>query len=168
MPGFTDSQGKVWQVPITIGTAKRVKELLKVDLLQPLEGDPPLLTRIGTDLIFLCDLLFVVCKPQADQRGVTDAQFAECLAGEALQAASEALAEGLADFFRQFGRSDVTAAIQKQREVIRRAVDLAGRTIASEAFAAQIDRELARIPGSLSGDLPDLLVSIPFPSPSEN
>jgi len=38
-------------------------------------GDPPLLTRLGTDVILLCDVIFASVKPQADQHGVSDEQF---------------------------------------------------------------------------------------------
>jgi len=155
MPQFTDSKGNGWSLAINIGTAKRVKELLRADLLQPLEGNPPLLTRLSTDLIFLCDLLYAVCKPDADERQISDTQFAECLAGEALHAAHGALLEGLDAFFLQLQRTDVVAAIGKQQEVIRRAIDLAEQTLKSEEFDAMIDRELQKIPGSLSGDSPD-------------
>jgi len=161
MPQFTDSQGDGWSLAITIGTAKRAKEHLAVDLLQPLEGSPPLLTRLSTDLIFLCDLLFAICQPQAEQRQLTDVQFAERLAGEALQGAHEALMEGLVDFFRQLRRPDVVAAIDKQREVIRRAVELAEQTVQSNEFDRLIDRELQKIPGSLSGDSPASSASTP-------
>ena len=166
MPQFTDSHGNGWSLPITIGTAKRVKERLGVDLVQPLDGDPPLLTRLSTDLIFLCDLLYVCCLPQAEERNISDEAFAECLAGDTLHAAHGALMEGLVDFFHQLHRPEVVAAIERQREVVRRAVELAEATLRSDEFDARIERELQKIPGSLSGDSPDSSASIPSLSPS--
>ncbi|MBU0717313.1 MAG: hypothetical protein KJ749_03615, partial [Planctomycetes bacterium] len=59
-----------------------VKGLLDVNLLELEAGDPPLLTRLGTDVILLCDVIFALVKPQADTSGVTDEQFGAALGGE--------------------------------------------------------------------------------------
>jgi len=166
MMNFTDATGDGWTLTITVGAAKRVRDLLKVDLLQPLAGEPPLLTRLSTDLILLCDVLYVICQPQADERSLTDVQFAERLGGEALEQAHEAFLGGLVDFFRQLRRTDLVAAIERQREVVRRAVGLTEQTVAGAEFSAIIERELQKIPGSLSGDSPDSSASTLAPSPS--
>ena len=76
MKAFTDSAGKTWTVCMTIDSVKRVRDLLNVNLVEPEAGDPPLLTRLGTDEILLCDVVFCLIKPQADVLGVTDEDFA--------------------------------------------------------------------------------------------
>ena len=89
MPQFRDAKGDVWNVVINGGTIKRALDLLKVDIGDPLAGNPPTLTRFDTDIAFKVDLLFVACLPEADSRGVADVEFAERLEGDALYAASE-------------------------------------------------------------------------------
>ena len=79
MKTFTDSAGRTWTVSLTIDAAKRVKGLLDVNLLELEAGDPPLLTKLGTDVILLCDVIFALVKPQADAAGVSDEQFGAAL-----------------------------------------------------------------------------------------
>ena len=45
-------------------TLRRVQELTGVHLLEAIDGD--LVTRLSTDPLLLGDVLFAICKPQAD------------------------------------------------------------------------------------------------------
>ena len=122
MKTFTDTTGRTWTIALTIDAAKRVKGLLDVNLLELEAGDPPLLTKFGTDVILLCDVIFALVKPQADAAGVTDEQFGAALGGEAIQVAQTALYEELVDFFRGAGRADLAKAVETQRRMIDLAV----------------------------------------------
>ncbi len=122
MKTFTDTAGRTWTVALTIDAAKRVKSLLDVNLLELEAGDPPLLTRLGTDVILLCDVIFALVKPQADAAGVSDQEFAAALGGDAILAAQTAFYEELADFFRKLGRGDLAKAVDAQRRMIDLAV----------------------------------------------
>ena len=122
MKTFTDNAGRAWTLALTIDAAKRVKSLLDVNLLELEAGDPPLLTRLGTDVILLCDVIFALVKPQADAAGVSDEQFAAALGGETILAAQTAFYEELVDFFRKLGRGDLAKAVDAQRRMIDLAV----------------------------------------------
>ena len=137
MKTFTDNAGRTWTVSLTIDAAKRVKGLLNVNLLEPEAGSPPLLTRLGTDVILLCDVVFALIKPQADAAGVTDEQFAAALGGDVILAAQTAFYEELVDFFRKLGRTDLAKAVDAQRRMI----DLAVRRI--ETRIDRLDLEAA-------------------------
>lgn len=153
MRQFKDAKGETWTVTVNGGTIKRALDLLKVDLGDPLAGDPPLLTRFDTDIAFKVDLLFVACLPEADKRGVKDIEFAERLEGEALYAASEAFLEALSDFFQSLHRTHIVRAIEKQRELVRRAVQTAEGVIASDEFDAKFDAELEELGRSFVNSL---------------
>ena len=73
MPQFKDAKGDTWNVVVNGGTIKRAIDLLKVDIGDPLSGDPPMLTRFDTDIAFKVDLLFVTCLPEADRRQIAAA-----------------------------------------------------------------------------------------------
>ncbi len=122
MKTFTDSAGRTWTLTLTIDAAKRVKSLLDVNLLELEAGDPPLLTKLGTDVILLCDAIFALVKPQADAAGVTDEQFAAAMGGDAILAAQTAFYGELVDFFRKLGRTDLAKAVDAQRRMIDLAV----------------------------------------------
>jgi len=150
MKQFKDSRGETWSVTINGASVKRAMDLLKVDLGDPLAGDPPLLTRFDIDIAFKVDMLYVACLPEAEKRSIGDVEFAERLEGDALYAASEAFLEALSDFFQCLRRTHVVRAIQKQREVIVRAVEMADHAIDSDEFDAKIDAELVELGNSFA------------------
>lgn len=172
---FTDSRGHAWSVAITYDSIQRVKTLLPgVNLAQLLDGEPPLLTRLQTDLELLCNTAFALIKPQADQLGVTDVQFGEALGGEAILAADQALWGALMDFFQSLRRQEVVAAIAKQRAVVTAGIRAAAaklETLDEQLMANRIEAiDLnalvgASTSGSSAGDSPALSVSTPAPGP---
>jgi hypothetical protein len=142
MKAFTDNASKTWSVSMTIDSVKRVRDLLSVNLVEPEAGDPPLLTRLGTDEILLCDVVYCLIKPQADQLGVTDADFGRALGGDAILAAQTALYEELADFFQKRGRSDRAKAVTAQKEMIDLAIERVTMKLAEMNPKAELDKIL--------------------------
>ncbi|OQB76038.1 MAG: hypothetical protein BWX88_05381 [Planctomycetes bacterium ADurb.Bin126] len=159
MRTFTDSAGRTWTVALTIDAAKRVRSLLGVNLLELDAGDPPLITRLGTDVILLCDVVFALVKPQADAAAVSDEQFGAALGGDVILAAQTVLYEELVDFFRKLGRRDLAKAAQAQKRVIDLAVTAVERRIGELDLEAEIERTL----GGLSTSSPAHSASIPAP-----
>jgi len=94
MQTFTDITGRKWTVVITIGTVKRVKARLHLDML-----DIESVMKQVQDFIFLCDVLYVVCQDEADKLGITDEQFGHLLGGPVLLQAKEAFIEAYMAFF---------------------------------------------------------------------
>jgi len=135
MHQFKDSESTQWQLSVTLGSAKRVRELLGVDLLNPDQpvkdgaADRPLITCLDTDLLMLCDVLYALCKPQADEREVTDEQFGARLGGDAILAAHHALFAEMADFFRGAGRRDLVTLITKQMAIVEAGITAAENKI---------------------------------------
>ncbi len=157
MKTFTDTAGRTWTLALTIDAAKRVKGLLDVNLLELEAGDPPLLTKIGTDVILLCDVIFALVKPQADASGVTDEQFAAALGGETILAAQTALYEELVGFFRGLGRSDLAKAVDAQRRMI----DLAVRRIETRIDKLDLEAAIETTLGESSTNSPESSASTP-------
>ncbi len=157
MKTFTDTAGRTWTLSLTIDAAKRVKGLLDVNLLELEAGDPPLLTKIGTDVILLCDVIFALVKPQADANGVTDEQFAAALGGETILAAQTALYEELVGFFRGLGRSDLAKAVEAQRRMI----DLAVRKIETRIDKLDLEAAIETTLGESSTNSPESSASTP-------
>ncbi|MCC7408660.1 MAG: hypothetical protein IT442_11360 [Phycisphaeraceae bacterium] len=125
MKTFTDNASRSWTIQLTLDAVKRVRNLVGINLLELEGGDPPLLTRLGTDVLLLCDVIYALIKPQADQRqggGVSDEQFAAALGGDAILAAQTAFYEELVDFFRGLHRGDLVKVVQMQRRMIDLAV----------------------------------------------
>ena len=87
MKTFTDNTGRTWTLSVTVGTIKRVRALCGVDLANIISieaGKAPnvgLLDRLASDPVLLVDVLYAVCKPEADAQNVSDEDFGRAMAG---------------------------------------------------------------------------------------
>jgi hypothetical protein len=160
MRAFVDATGRTWTVAITVDAIKRVRGLLKVDLLEVVDGK--LVDRLVSDPILLCDVVYAVCKPEADTRGVTDADFGRAMAGDAIDGAVTALLEDLVDFFPQARRRLLAKAVQKLRHIETLAVEAGEARLDSPEMEARL-RALLAEPNASSGSSPASPASPPAP-----
>ncbi len=143
-------------------TLRRVKTLTGVHLLEAIDGD--LITRLSTDPLLLGDVLFAICKPQADQQQITDEAFGEGLAGNSIDDATGALLEALINYFRSrdavfCGRRRETEADRDSRNECDR--EATGRSelgrknrrrSRTQARCADIERLIVRLAGIVGVD----------------
>lgn len=148
MKTFNDAAGRTWTLALNLGTAMHVKNKLGIDLLQPEAGEPPLLTRLGTDEMLLGEVLCALLQSQFEIHKVTDADVRKAFDGKTLMAAQTAFYEELVDFFQNRGRTDRAKAVAAQARLIEKA------TAAIEGKIAAMDLDKL-IDGALSGSLPD-------------
>ncbi|HPC65343.1 MAG TPA: hypothetical protein P5175_06230 [Anaerohalosphaeraceae bacterium] len=156
MKCFNDAAGRTWTIALNLGTAMRVKDKLNIDLLRPEDGDPPLLTQLGTDEMLLGEVLCALLESQFEKHNVTDADVRMSFDGATLLAGQKAFYEELIDFFRSRGRSDRAKAVAAQMQLIDKA------TAAIEAKITAMDLQTL-IDGALSGTSPDSSGSTPGP-----
>jgi len=154
MKTFTDTAGRTWTISLNLGTAMAVKDKLGIDLLQPEQGDPPLLTRLGTDELLLGEVICCLLAGQFEAHKVTAEDVRASFDGATLLAAQKAFYEELVDFFRQRGRVDRARAVETQAKMIKAAVK------AVETRIAGIDVD-ETIRGAMSGSSPEASASIP-------
>ena len=154
MKTFTDTAGRTWTLSLTLGTAMAVKAKLDVDLLQPEAGDPPLLTRLGTDEMLLGEVLCAMLEKQFESHKVTDDDVRAAFDGQTLLAAQKVFYEELIDFFRSRGRNDRAKAVAKQMAMIEAAVT----AIETRIDGIDVDETIA---GAMSGESPEASESIP-------
>ena len=164
MKQFCDKAGRSWTISLTLGTAIEVRDKLDVDLLQPEQGDPPLLTRLGTDEIMLGEVICALLGDQFEKHEVTPSQVRDAFDGSTLLAAQKAFYEELVDFFQSRGRTDRARAVLAQMQVIQAAI----RAADSRIEAIDIDRTIEeaerrleeKIRGETSGSPPEASASI--------
>lgn len=154
MKTFTDAAGRTWTIALNLGTAMAVKDKLGVDLLQPEAGDPPLLTRLGTDELLLGEVLCALLGEQFDAHKVSDADVRNSFDGGTLLLAQQAFYEELIDFFRKRGRADRSRAVETQMKLIEKAV----KAIETRIEGFDLDQA---IHGAMSGSSPDASASVP-------
>lgn len=98
MKTFTDAAGRTWTITLNLGTAMKVKAKLDIDLLQPEAGDPPLLTRLGTDELLLGEVFCALLEGQFEAHKVTADDVRAAFDGQTLLAAQKAFYEEMIDF----------------------------------------------------------------------
>ena len=137
MKTFTDNTGRTWTLSVTVGTIKRVRALCGVDLANIItmeSGKNAERRTAGTFCVpipfLLVDVLFAVCKPEADAKGITDEEFGRAMAGDAIELAATALLDEIIDFFPG-----------AKRKVFRKILDASRRF---EARSKQALTELSR------------------------
>ena len=154
MKTFKDNAGRTWTVDVNIATVKRVKSLLKVDLTDAVEGK--LLDRFILDPILLCDVIYAICKPEADKANITDEQFGYAMSGDAIEHATEALLEELINFFPELNRPALRLARGKFQTFQKKGAEFTMKYLNDPEFEKEMDKELKRI-FNLSGSLPGSL-----------
>ena len=153
MKQFVDNAGRSWAVDINVNTLKRVKSLAGVDLLEVLDGT--LVDKFIRDPVLLCDVIYVVCKPEADLRGVNDEEFGRSMAGDAIEHATEALLDDVVNFFpNPRDRAALGQILAATRVAMDKARDLVETRIESGELEKAIDEALATA-GNLSTGVPE-------------
>lgn len=147
MRTFADNAGRTWTVAINVDSIKRVKSLLSVNLLDAIEGK--LIEQLASDPVLLCDVIYVLCKPEADARNVSDEEFGRAMAGDAIDNATTALLEELVDFFPSGKRQVLAKAMAKLKTFQTKAIEAASKRLDDPRLDQQLEALLSE------GDLPE-------------
>jgi len=159
MKTFNDNAGRTWTIAINVDAIKRVRSLLDVDLLEIVDGK--LIERLIRDPVLLCDVVYAVCKPEADAKDVSDEEFGRAMAGDAIEHATKALLEDLVGFSPSpRDRANLQRVLQTTWNVMDKARDLIEQRIESGELEKVVERALANA-GSSSGAAPASLESTP-------
>lgn len=146
MRSFKDNQGRQWSVEINVSAIKRVRGLTGEDLMQVIEGT--LIEKLIRDPVLLCDVVYALCKPEADARSVSDEEFGRAMAGDAIEAATTAVLEELVSFCPSpRDRANLGRVLQATRKVMDRARDLVEKKLDSGELDRLADRLLSEESG---------------------
>jgi len=167
MKTFKDTEDRTWEVALNVTAVKRVRDLCgpEADLLDlGGDGEKSLFVRLMSDPVLLCDVIYAVCKPQADRISITDEQFGEAMAGDTIDNATQALLGEIVDFTPSpRDRARVKLALTKTNAMVDKAQDLLD-TRAEREIDKALDTFLADIQsGEASTNSPESSESIPAP-----
>jgi len=150
MPSFRDTKDEIWQYELDISDVRRVYRLLGIDLIaMPVDE---LLAKLASPC-FVIDVLYCLCDPQAEARGISDEEFGRRLAID-LDPVVTDLVEAHADFFQTLGKDQkaklIRSAIGKAKTLMEKA-KAAGPAIEQaidqmlESHWTNLDRDLTRL-----------------------
>jgi hypothetical protein len=154
MNTFSDTQGRSWTVEVNVAALKRVRSLAGVDLLEAVEGSG-LVERLMRDPVLLCDVVYALCKPEADQRGVSDEDFGRAMAGDPIDHATAAVLDGLVSFCPSpRDRAALGRVLDATRRVREKARDLADQRLEALTSEASLDRIVSETMPALDHHVP--------------
>jgi hypothetical protein len=130
------------------------------------DGYPPL----------VCDIAYALCKPQCDEKNVSDEEFGRAMGGDVLEKVLDLILEETVDFFPQGRRAILRKVLEKSQTFAEKAKALTAARLATGELDAAIDillepelKKLEAAPtigiGSASSS-PALPVSTPAPERS--
>lgn len=152
MKTFSDTQGRSWNLELSVRAVERVRDLAGFDLLDI--GDRRTLAQLVDDPVTLCNVVYALVKPAADESGVSDEAFGSAMGGDAIDQATDALLEELVDFFPSRRRPVLQKLLAKVREMEGLVMQEADRELDDPALMDRVLSELrssAASPGSSAG-----------------
>ncbi len=157
MKTFKDNAGRTWTITVNVDAVKRVRDLLGEDLLDVKQ----VLQRLMIDPILLCDVIYCVCKPQADAENISDVDFAQAMAGDSIAQAKTALVEELVNFSPDpRDRENLGIAIEKFNAMTDRAREVIKTRLNSPTLSREIEAALSAV-GESFGNSPESPESTP-------
>ena len=145
MKTFTDNAGRSWNISVTVDAIKRVRSLLDVDLMEAAAGK--LIQQLADNPVLLCDVIYCIVKPQADEREITDEDFGKAMAGDAIDQATSAFLEDLVNFFPSRKREMLQKVLVKLKNLEAIAAEVINKRLDSPELETQMRAELESIGG---------------------
>lgn len=160
MAVFADANGRKWDVDIDVNQIGIVRKRCDVNIAIFTGNEFAELSRVVSDPVLLCDVLFVLCEEQAKASGVTDVQFGKAMRGDAIVHGADALYEAFANFSPSRARQPLLDLAQKGREI-------------QNAAVVRMNEEMAKLPSAetyfrIAGGLPASSESTPAPLPTDS
>ena len=164
MKEFKDNDGTRWYLSLTVSSAARVRDLVRVT---PASGTEKAFDIIDAATVaetfqvlrsnysVIGETLYAILLPEVEKRGLTKDQFLDKLSGDSLDSGARAIEEEIVDFFPPRLRGMVNALLTKLRELTE--------AVVSKAEAEVMAMEL---PGTSSGSVPASSDATPESGPS--
>jgi hypothetical protein len=162
MHSYVDNSQRTWEIVINVAAVKRIRGLLGIDLYSLVDDGFKSLSKLVSDPVTLSDVLYCLCKDQADKQSITDENFGRALSGDAITQAADAFVEELIDFFPDArARASFRKAIEAGKAVRDKVISHAETILDSINPETEAQKWI-----NSSGTLPASSASIPDHSPS--
>lgn len=154
MRTFKDNKDRAWALNVDVNAMRRVRTGAQFNLAG--KDFASILGDLLADPVMLCDVVYYVCKPEADRLGVSLEDFGAAMTGDPFEVAVKALSEEMVNFTpnprdRARAQKVLEAAWNlqdKTREVEERRV--------TEGLAKMSEKILSGISSSTSPESPAL------------
>lgn len=137
MQTFTDNLGQVWTLRLTIAAMSDIKDLLRIDLMNPVDQ-----RRLMASWLDRMRIIHVLCSAQGDALKLKDHELEDRLHGEGVAAAAgDALLQELADFSLRFGEEWMAETLTKSIETMNLAREKNKEFIRTGGLSSVLQKE---------------------------
>ncbi len=143
MKTFTDNVGRTWTVTINVGTIKRVKATLGVDLLEAITDN--LTEKLKNDICLFVDVLYVICQKEAEAKNISDESFGEGLVGDVIESATNAFLDELIEFFPTEKKMILKQALMKVNKAEKKALEMGKKYLENVKLEEEVEKKLLNI-----------------------
>lgn len=148
---FTDQQGRDWQIKLNVGMATRLRDEAACDVVNTANGS--VFQALATDWLKLGMALWIVCEEQADDRQVTEEEFAKLLEEKTLASAVTAMENAIVNFSPTHRRPAMRAIIDRLHDSMTKTSEQEVKMItgkeADRYFQQQMGKHQAKIKKAL-------------------
>lgn len=115
MASFKDKNGKEWTIKLDSPKIRQIRE--DCNGLDLVDGDGKSYDQLYDDPLLLCDVLWILVKPQADLANIQGEQFFEAVTGDAFDEALKAILKAITDFFPSQRRALLETVAAKNAKI---------------------------------------------------
>ena len=123
MQKFDDRNGDTWHPDINATTAKQLRREIELDPADLLAKQNKTLLRLSESFELVVGALYILCRKEADGRGVSDEQFGELIGVDQIVDAQSALIETLAAFGGPARGSAILAQWRNVQQLIEKGTE---------------------------------------------
>lgn len=132
---FRDSEGRTWNIFLTAPLVKMIRADFQINLTD-LSSDP--FEKLAADPVTLVDILYLMCRSQAEEQGVSDEMFGSSLGGDAIDDATNAMAQAIVAFSPASRRSLLQSLLTQNGNLREKAMKRLEAKMSDEATQNKI------------------------------
>lgn len=118
MRAFTDTTGRKWELTINVGQVRAVRDRASFDLSAAITDKFVSLANLVNDQCKFCEVLFTLCREQAEKLGVNNKQFEDAQDADSLNEAADAFLHEFAEkMVPKTNRQNFLKYLAKAKEV---------------------------------------------------
>jgi hypothetical protein len=130
MRPFKDNAGRTWIITVHSTAVKKLRGALGFDVHSLLDEKLENLAKFLGDPVLRVDVLYWLCKEEADKLGITDEDFGKAMWGDAIEHATDAFIAEVVDFTPDARvRESIRKILEASRTVRDRLMDRATQVL---------------------------------------
>ncbi len=141
MSTFRDSDGRQWEPEINVVTIGRVRDRLKINLLEVVLPDSTLGQRLA-DPCLMVDVLFLLCQDQAAKLGVDEVAFGKAMTADGIEDGFMLVLEGVVNFSPRGLRPAYQKVFEKAKAMEAAQAARIRKTVEEPEFEAMLNRAI--------------------------